>query len=103
MTMRNDTKLFDSPVDFRPERWLKENQQSNRGYRRRVCLGRFIAINTVPIAIARLLRTFDIKSKDGKRLLVDGNLRQVLYPPQNRSKLCLSQRAGSETNCRNSV
>jgi hypothetical protein len=71
LAMRNDTKLFDSPVDFRPERWLNKNQQSNWGYGRRVCPGRFIARNTVAIAIARLLWTFNIRSTNGKRPLVD--------------------------------
>jgi hypothetical protein len=71
IAMRNDEKLFDSPVDFRPERWLGKQQPSNWGYGRRVCPGRFIARNSVSIGIARMLWAFNIKSKDGKRPLVD--------------------------------
>ncbi|KAF2259695.1 cytochrome P450 [Lojkania enalia] len=72
--MRKDQKLFDSPLDFRPERWLGKNQPSNWGYGRRVCPGRFIAMNSVRVVIARLLWAYDIRSKDGKRPLVDESI-----------------------------
>ncbi|KAF2691499.1 cytochrome P450 [Lentithecium fluviatile CBS 122367] len=74
LAMRQDAKLFDSPLEFRPERWLYKSQPSNWGYGRRVCPGRFIAKNSVAIAIARLLWAFNIKSKDGKRPVVDENM-----------------------------
>lgn len=71
IAMRKDERLFDSPIDFRPERWIGKSQPSNFGYGRRVCPGRFIARNSVTIVIMRLLWAFNIKSKDGKRPLVD--------------------------------
>jgi hypothetical protein len=71
LAMRHDTKLFDSPLEFRPERWLNSSQPSNWGYGRRVCPGRFIAKNSVSIAIARLLWAFHIKTIDGKKVEVN--------------------------------
>ena len=72
--MRQDARLFDSPLDFRPERWLGKSQPSNWGYGRRVCPGRFIAKNSVGIGISRMLWAFNIRSKDGKRPLVDESI-----------------------------
>ncbi|KAF2195136.1 putative O-methylsterigmatocystin oxidoreductase [Zopfia rhizophila CBS 207.26] len=73
-SMRKDENLFDSPLDFRPERWIGKSQPSNFGYGRRVCPGRFIARNSVSIAIARLLWAFNIQqaTKEGKTV-VDEN------------------------------
>lgn len=72
--MRKDERLFDSPADFRPERWLGKTQSGNFGYGRRVCPGRFIARNSVAIAIARLLWAFNICAKDGKKLVVNESM-----------------------------
>ena len=72
--MRNDTSAFDSPAVFRPERWIGKTQSNNYGYGRRVCPGRFIARNSMAIAVARLLWAFDIKSKDGRVLLVSEDM-----------------------------
>lgn len=63
--MRSDAALYDSPSVFRPERWIGKTQPNNFGYGRRVCPGRFIARNSVTIALARLLWAFNIRSKDG--------------------------------------
>ncbi|PVH95973.1 cytochrome P450 [Periconia macrospinosa] len=71
IAMRQDKRLFDSPLDFLPERWLGKPQANNFGYGRRVCPGRFIARNSLSIVIARFLWAFNIRSKNGKRLLVD--------------------------------
>lgn len=69
--MRKDAKLFDAPLEFRPERWIGKSQPGNFGYGRRICTGRFIARNSLAIAIARILWAFDVSSSDGKRILVD--------------------------------
>jgi cytochrome P450 len=74
IAMRHDERLFDSPTDFRPERWIGKSQPSNFGYGRRVCPGRFIARNSLVIVIARLLWAFNIRSKSGKRPLVDESM-----------------------------
>jgi hypothetical protein len=71
IAMRNDESLFNNPSEFRPERWLGKPQSSNFGYGRRVCTGRFIARNSVNIAIARLLWAFRIKPKGGERVIVN--------------------------------
>ncbi|KAF2128497.1 cytochrome P450 [Dothidotthia symphoricarpi CBS 119687] len=72
--MRQDERLFDSPLDFRPERWIGKTQSGNFGYGRRVCPGRFIARNSVAIAVARLLWAFNIRSKDGRRQVVEESM-----------------------------
>ncbi|KAF2819240.1 cytochrome P450 [Ophiobolus disseminans] len=64
LTMRGDTQLYDSPSEFRPERWIGKTGPNTFGYGRRVCPGRFIARNSVAIAFARLLWAFNIRSKD---------------------------------------
>ncbi|KAF2118235.1 cytochrome P450 [Lophiotrema nucula] len=75
LSMRTDGKLFDAPWEFRPERWIgKQQQVNNWGYGRRVCPGRFIARNSVAIAIARLLWAFNIKPKNGKKPLIEENV-----------------------------
>lgn len=70
--MRKDARVYEEPSHFRPERWLsgKAVQPSNWGYGRRVCPGRFIARNSLAIAIARMLWAFNIRSKDGKKVVV---------------------------------
>lgn len=74
IAMRQNGQLFDSPLDFRPERWIGKSQPSNFGYGRRVCPGRFIARNSLAIVISRLLWAFHIWSKDGRKLLVDESM-----------------------------
>lgn len=68
--MRKDKHAFDDPEEFRPERWIGKSQPSNFGYGRRVCPGRFIARNSLTIAMARLLWAFNIRSKDGTKIKV---------------------------------
>lgn len=70
-SMREDETLFDTPWEFRPERWLGKTQINNWGYGRRVCPGRFIAKNSLGIALARILWTFNVNWKDGKQADVD--------------------------------
>lgn len=71
IAMRNDEALFDKPAEFIPERWLgKHPQAGNFGYGRWVCTGRHIARSALTTAVARLLWAFNIKSKDGQRVVV---------------------------------
>lgn len=73
--MHEDGKLYDAPLEFRPERWIgKTGLTNNWGYGRRVCVGRHIAKNTVAIAIARMLWAFNMRPADGKRVLFDETL-----------------------------
>lgn len=72
--MRHDSASFDSPEVFRPERWIGKSQPSNFGYGRRVCPGRFIARNSLAIAMARLLWAFNIRSKDGAKVNVSEDI-----------------------------
>ncbi|KAF3043079.1 hypothetical protein E8E11_004042 [Didymella keratinophila] len=68
--MRSNSSAFDSPEVFRPERWIGKSQPTNFGYGRRVCPGRFIARNSLAIAMARLLWAFNVRSKDGSKISV---------------------------------
>jgi cytochrome P450 len=69
--MRQDESLFDAPNKFRPERWLGKSQSGSFGYGRRICPGRHIARSSLTIAIARLLWAFDIRTKDGQKVVVE--------------------------------
>jgi cytochrome P450 len=69
--MRQDEALFDAPNEFRPERWLGKIQSGSFGYGRRTCPGRHIARNSLTIVIARLLWAFDIRTKDGQKVVVE--------------------------------
>lgn len=71
IAMRQDEHVFDDPAVFRPERWIGKSSPGNFGYGRRVCPRRFIARNSMAIAIARMLWAFDIRSKDGARIVVN--------------------------------
>ncbi|KAH3953158.1 hypothetical protein HBH53_034660 [Parastagonospora nodorum] len=69
ISMRNDSSLYQAPSEFRPERWLNGKAQSgNFGYGRRICPGRFIARNSLAIAVSRLLWGFNIT---GRQMFVD--------------------------------
>lgn len=72
--MRHNQSTIDSPEVFRPERWIGKSQPSNFGYGRRVCPGRFIARNSLAIAMARLLWAFNIRSQDGVELNVQEDM-----------------------------
>lgn len=67
--MRKDSSLYNDVEEFRPERWLGKSQPSNFGYGRRICPGRFIARNNLGIVIARLLWGFNVRPKDGKKVV----------------------------------
>lgn len=71
IAMHNDEAFFDKPADFVPERWLgRQPQGGNFGYGRRVCTGRHIARKSLAIAIARLLWAYNIRSKNGQKVVV---------------------------------
>jgi len=114
LSMRKDPKLFDSPLDFQPERWIGKVQINNWGYGRRVCPGRFIARNSVSIAIARMLWAFNIRSKDGKRPSVDDSAFttgfvsapkpfQVVFEPRTQKHKEVIERSFKETETNVSV
>ncbi|KAE8395065.1 cytochrome P450 [Aspergillus alliaceus] len=69
---------FESPLEFRPERWLnKPDEEPFRnffGYGRRICTGRHIARNSLFTLMARILWGFNVRSPlgvDGKPVAVD--------------------------------
>ncbi|KAJ4300927.1 hypothetical protein N0V90_003016 [Kalmusia sp. IMI 367209] len=73
--MREDSKRFDSPLEFRPERWIgKTGQPNNWGYGRRICAGRHIAKNTITIGVARILSVFDVRPLEGKKMSIDDGM-----------------------------
>ncbi|KAF2099031.1 putative O-methylsterigmatocystin oxidoreductase [Rhizodiscina lignyota] len=70
-----DVSIYGDPQNFRPERWLENPKlpQHPWGFGRRICPGRHIAVNSLFIAIARMLWAFDIEPAyvDGVRQEVD--------------------------------
>ncbi|KAL2008555.1 hypothetical protein VTN00DRAFT_6749 [Thermoascus crustaceus] len=79
-SMAMDERVFEKPLEFRPERWLEQkksedgsgtnNSVSTFGFGRRICTGRHIARNSIFILVSRLLWSFNIKhavDQDGKR------------------------------------
>jgi len=73
--MREDDKRFDSPMVFRPERWLgSPGQLNNWGYGRRICAGRHIAKNTITIAVARMLWGFNVRPTEGETIAVEESM-----------------------------
>ncbi|KAH6908264.1 O-methylsterigmatocystin oxidoreductase [Coprinopsis sp. MPI-PUGE-AT-0042] len=72
----HDPEVFENPMEFRPERYLKDGQIDPAvldpeggafGYGRRICPGRFLSKEIVTIMAASLLSVFDIRpAKDSK-------------------------------------
>ncbi|KAF9449155.1 cytochrome P450 [Macrolepiota fuliginosa MF-IS2] len=69
-TMLHDPDVFDEPMRFIPERYLKDGQPNTKlrdpwdfsfGYGRRVCAGRHIADASLFITLSSILSAFDIK------------------------------------------
>lgn len=58
-----DSQVFDDPWNFWPERWLGDNilPSSAFGFGRRICPGKTLAMNSLYLAISRLLWAFDFK------------------------------------------
>ncbi|KAH8089922.1 cytochrome P450 [Cristinia sonorae] len=82
--MNRDTKVYDDPENFRPERFLDETEQYEVippfthdeghtlfGYGRRRCPGAHVANNTILLNLATILWAFDIqKARDANGELV---------------------------------
>ena len=64
-----DDAVYRNPEKFEPERWLQNPDlpQHHWGFGRRICPGRHIAMNSLFIAMARMLWAFDFEhiSVDG--------------------------------------
>ncbi|KAJ2918167.1 hypothetical protein MD484_g2259, partial [Candolleomyces efflorescens] len=65
----HDPDVFENPLEFSPERWIKDGKFDDQmmdpldfafGYGRRVCPGRFLAMDMIYLAIASILSMFDI-------------------------------------------
>ncbi|KAF9022855.1 cytochrome P450 [Hymenopellis radicata] len=76
----HDEKMFPAPDVFDPERFLGENPQPDPttlgawGFGRRICSGRYLAMDTVFITVASLLWAFTFgkaRNKDGQDVTPD--------------------------------
>lgn len=83
--MMHDPVRFPDPEKFKPERWLDADSENGPirvqkvvfGFGRRICPGRHWADNTVFIAVASILATFNIeraKDADGAHIPPNENL-----------------------------
>ncbi|KAF9888575.1 hypothetical protein FE257_008507 [Aspergillus nanangensis] len=71
-SLDTDERIFESPFDFDPERWIRNPRLpvSAFGFGRRACPGLYVGQNSVSIAIARLLWAYDIgHAYEGRRRL----------------------------------
>ena len=70
--LSHEESIFPIPEEFNPDRWIENPSLpvSAWGFGKRICTGRFVAMNSLYINIARILWTFDIEhayeEKDGK-------------------------------------
>ena len=68
-SIMQDEKLFDVPREFRPERWLQDQNLPwcPFGFGRRICVGQDLAMDSLFIAVVRLMWAFEFIpiSKDG--------------------------------------
>ncbi|KAJ7596168.1 cytochrome P450 [Mycena floridula] len=86
----HNPETYPEPWLFKPERFLGENVAPDPavyafGFRRRICPGRYLALNSAFIAIAGILSTFSIKKaldEDGNEIIpvVDCNEGTVTHP-----------------------
>ena len=85
----HDPEVFDDPLDFKPERYLIRDQDTQKlkinpailnpdsavfGYGRRICPGRHLSAESLTLMTASLMAVFDIKApKDanGQSMKVD--------------------------------
>lgn len=64
--VHRDERWYDDPLEFRPERWTKDNDRPPYAYvpfgaGPRSCLGRHFALTEAKIVLATLLRDFNIE------------------------------------------
>lgn len=74
MQMSRDESVFEQPEAFKPERWLRDKEQSNKfneakevfasmpfGFGTRMCVGRRIAELELHLLLARIVQLFEIR------------------------------------------
>ena len=68
-TMGRDNRIFEEPLEFRPERWLrKDNEYENLmamasqpfGHGPRMCIGRRLAEHTIYLALTKIIQQFNL-------------------------------------------
>lgn len=79
----HDPEIFEDPMEFRPERYLKDGkidpgvldpEEVAFGFGRRICPGRHMSSVTIPLIFASILAFFDVqqaKDKDGHPIPVE--------------------------------
>lgn len=78
----HDESRFSDPFRFKPERFLNENadfdpfNMGGFGYGRRICPGRYVALNSSWLAISRMLAVFNISPAK------DENGKEKITPPE---------------------
>jgi len=92
--MHNNPEYFPEPEKFKPERFLKENEGSNDnvvpfsyipfGGGPRQCIGMRFAISEIKIAIAKVIKAFQIvDTPDTKIELYHGDMFMMSYDKIN--------------------
>jgi cytochrome P450 len=94
-----DPNVFPDPFEFRPERFLKENQsQSESAFSftpfsagARNCIGQRFAMNELRVVLAKVLLNFEIKSLE-KRIEVK-DFSAMISTPENGVHVTISPRS----------
>jgi cytochrome P450 len=72
--MHTDPSLWENPLQFRPERFLEENEATRKyfhpfGAGPRMCIGNHFAMMEITIVLAKLVAAFDFKIVPGQQIV----------------------------------
>lgn len=93
--MANDEEIWDSPKEFRPERFLEVTEAQRQafipfGLGKRICPGMHMGVLQVQITLATLVQTFEwIPGENGRAVDLSERLHFIVIP---KTKLCASIR-----------
>ncbi|KAF8510000.1 cytochrome P450 [Hysterangium stoloniferum] len=100
--MLHDPAVYKNPEAFDPERYLERNEPlptAQWGFGRRICPGRYLASNTLFIAAAYIIKTFDItpaKDADGRDIPIPGTYAPGAVAVPDSFKCSIKPRSGAE-------
>ncbi|CAI9729725.1 cytochrome P450 2B4-like [Octopus vulgaris] len=86
----SDPNHWDKPEEFRPERWIDENNELKKneaflpfGLGPRMCSGMSLANTEAFLAFTNILQKFQFEKPEEAPMTVEGNLSGLVYVPTN--------------------
>ncbi|CAI9729728.1 cytochrome P450 2B2-like isoform X1 [Octopus vulgaris] len=86
----SDPNYWDKPEEFRPERWIDENNELKKneaflpfGLGPRMCSGMSLANMEAFLAFTNILQKFQLERPDETPMTLEGNLSAIVYAPTN--------------------